>query len=734
MRTMNRRRKVQSHLEIEEYANYLGLDLEEDQDLLYIAREGLKAPLPPPWKPCQSKGKDIFYFNFETQESVWEHPCDKYYKEKVRELKAAKSKRRSIEQKPMRTPPSTGKTASKPIEISSKSSKAEKPSAEMESFRQELEGEKAMVMERNESQLAEYRKDLQNQLVAEEQRLKQNYESEKEGKMEEKRRELMVMQVQEQQKVMTGKTQRLENLKAELKAEVEREKRRLEDENSRSLSRFLESESRLSQVDLRSQSSSLDQRLSQLHSDLQQAQSTYQHLSTSLPALNTEELTRIHTSKDTVLHLEIDKERKRFENELISIQNNLQIRLSTINKSNLQVKSSFEDFYEMENRLKEECNREFQEKILLFQAKMQEKLLKYRQELENRYEIERKSIQNRENRGIYMNLEEEKRKISDEAAKSLFEYSKRLENEMEEEKRRMEDQWNRKLEELRLENRGKSQGNEEKRLEDELFLLKNRLKQKEREIEITKRDFETALNQRQSLDIRPKTSETHVRIDRLEREISDLKRFAGEFPSIPAEKTPLKTPVIDPIHEWRGSLSRMKQEIKEFQHVLEQEKRIWLADCANYRDHPSLERKEQLQAVKKVLDEQIGKLNEKVRELKLVEGWIKRREEGEGGVSQMEELEEVRTPGDAFEPDEDVLTRWRYGLQHDPLPHYPVPVPIQPYMNQKLHIYQRYLTSNALERERFQTFFLRHNAWISNMKEELNKAQFGARPRTSYYY
>lgn len=38
--------------EIIEYANFLGMDLIKDQDLFYIAKEGLKAPLPSPWRPC----------------------------------------------------------------------------------------------------------------------------------------------------------------------------------------------------------------------------------------------------------------------------------------------------------------------------------------------------------------------------------------------------------------------------------------------------------------------------------------------------------------------------------------------------------------------------------------------------------------------------------------------------------------------------------------------------------
>lgn len=37
------------NLEIREYANFLGMELPEDNDLLYIAREGLMAPLPESW-------------------------------------------------------------------------------------------------------------------------------------------------------------------------------------------------------------------------------------------------------------------------------------------------------------------------------------------------------------------------------------------------------------------------------------------------------------------------------------------------------------------------------------------------------------------------------------------------------------------------------------------------------------------------------------------------------------
>eukprot|EP00392_Amoebophrya_sp_AT5.2_P009420 g9448.t1 len=73
--------------EINEYAEWLGMDKDQDQDLLWIAKEGLKAPLPNPWKPCQTQEGEIFYFNFETGESVWDHPCDDHYRKVFAEEK-----------------------------------------------------------------------------------------------------------------------------------------------------------------------------------------------------------------------------------------------------------------------------------------------------------------------------------------------------------------------------------------------------------------------------------------------------------------------------------------------------------------------------------------------------------------------------------------------------------------------------------------------------------------------
>jgi hypothetical protein len=129
-----------------EYARWLGVEEGEDDELLWVAREGLTAKLPPNWKPwyvvlflsdtaalCVSQccitptprrnaprftaelalplhsirlrcvlshlttlseagvtvgscsrddNGEIYYFNFKTGESEWDHPCDAIFHEK----------------------------------------------------------------------------------------------------------------------------------------------------------------------------------------------------------------------------------------------------------------------------------------------------------------------------------------------------------------------------------------------------------------------------------------------------------------------------------------------------------------------------------------------------------------------------------------------------------------------------------------------------------------------------
>lgn len=65
-----------------------------DKKLFYIAKEGLKAPLPGPWKPCKSPGGQIYYYNFSSKELQKDHPCDDYYRKYYIQEKSLQAKKK----------------------------------------------------------------------------------------------------------------------------------------------------------------------------------------------------------------------------------------------------------------------------------------------------------------------------------------------------------------------------------------------------------------------------------------------------------------------------------------------------------------------------------------------------------------------------------------------------------------------------------------------------------------
>ncbi|XP_063799385.1 centrosomal protein of 164 kDa isoform X3 [Pseudophryne corroboree] len=69
--------------EILEYARMIGIDPDAEPELMWLAREGIVALLPPNWKPCQDVTGDIYYFNFSNGQSTWDHPIDEHYREMV---------------------------------------------------------------------------------------------------------------------------------------------------------------------------------------------------------------------------------------------------------------------------------------------------------------------------------------------------------------------------------------------------------------------------------------------------------------------------------------------------------------------------------------------------------------------------------------------------------------------------------------------------------------------------
>ena len=70
-----------SAMEIIEYAKYLGMNPIYDADLLWIAAEGLTAPLPAGWTEHEDSDGNLYFYNTQSDHSTREHPLDKHYRQ-----------------------------------------------------------------------------------------------------------------------------------------------------------------------------------------------------------------------------------------------------------------------------------------------------------------------------------------------------------------------------------------------------------------------------------------------------------------------------------------------------------------------------------------------------------------------------------------------------------------------------------------------------------------------------
>ena len=73
--------------EVADYAKWMGMNITCDGPFEWIAREGLKAPVPSPWRSCKTNNDEIYFFNFCTGTSSWDHPLDDHLKSLYTELR-----------------------------------------------------------------------------------------------------------------------------------------------------------------------------------------------------------------------------------------------------------------------------------------------------------------------------------------------------------------------------------------------------------------------------------------------------------------------------------------------------------------------------------------------------------------------------------------------------------------------------------------------------------------------
>jgi len=90
------------------------MDPVQDADLMWIAEKGIGAPAPPPWIQCATASGEIYYFNQETNQAVWDHPLDEEFKKLYQEEKRKKLAGSGI---PQSSSPKPEKRISDPIKV-----------------------------------------------------------------------------------------------------------------------------------------------------------------------------------------------------------------------------------------------------------------------------------------------------------------------------------------------------------------------------------------------------------------------------------------------------------------------------------------------------------------------------------------------------------------------------------------------------------------------------------------
>ena len=78
-------RKEEDHDEekMQEYAQYLGIDPKTEENILWIAKKCMHAPLPKGWKEFTDDGGNSYFHHDAKDETSWDHPLDSHFKQLV---------------------------------------------------------------------------------------------------------------------------------------------------------------------------------------------------------------------------------------------------------------------------------------------------------------------------------------------------------------------------------------------------------------------------------------------------------------------------------------------------------------------------------------------------------------------------------------------------------------------------------------------------------------------------
>lgn len=237
--------------EIEDYAEWLGADLKNDRDLFWIARDALKAKIPPGWKLYQRKdgSGDPFYFNSDTGESLWDHPLDSHFKklfaeEKEKKLQAQRSQNQYSVSSNTRPLAALGKggslTQKSPTGASSVAPKSLLPMKQTVLPKSSLQGSPIQQNNNNYAQLQQQKDELEAQLKVDMEVLRRKARIEQETLQAQNQKEIEAIQQQHQQRINDLKqrvAQEESNFQDRLQSVIEN-KNKLNQEYSETVSKY----------------------------------------------------------------------------------------------------------------------------------------------------------------------------------------------------------------------------------------------------------------------------------------------------------------------------------------------------------------------------------------------------------------------------------------------------------------------------------------------------------------
>ncbi|CAJ1416714.1 unnamed protein product [Effrenium voratum] len=68
--------------DLSEYGRSLGADM-KDPDIAWVVQQAFHAPLPASWTEHVDDENRVYYYNYVTGESTWNHPMDSVYRELI---------------------------------------------------------------------------------------------------------------------------------------------------------------------------------------------------------------------------------------------------------------------------------------------------------------------------------------------------------------------------------------------------------------------------------------------------------------------------------------------------------------------------------------------------------------------------------------------------------------------------------------------------------------------------